>query len=375
MTRIIDLTSKYGVYATRLLAECGHDVIRVEPRSGDAVRRMPPFLGNVVDLEHGAYHQFFNANKRSFSAALNTEAGQDLFSDFVRCADAIVLCESAPVDAKVIAAANPRAVVVSIEEQEDSDLLAAARSGLLSLVGYPDGMPLLLGGQVENCAIGLYAAVATGAALHHQNNTGAGQTIRVSARSALEAMMEQSVITFSSEGRIIKRRGFRGEITAASSAFAAADGFWMLSVIAAGKVWDDFVDWVQDPELSADPSLADEAQRHAKRELIAARLDAWSLRHPKAELIAEAQRRHIPASPVATVLEICEDEQLIARGYLLEEQRAEAAPVRVPRGAIATPRGASYRRAPTLGQHNGEILAELGYSAAEHEMLMSVGAL
>ena len=67
MARVLDLTRQAAVYATRLLAEQGHEVIRVEAPAGDAVRRLGPFLGDVPDLEDGAYHQFFNAGKRSLA--------------------------------------------------------------------------------------------------------------------------------------------------------------------------------------------------------------------------------------------------------------------------------------------------------------------
>lgn len=375
MPRILDVADEFAIYSTRLLAECGHDVIRPEPRSGDALRRMGPFLGNIFDLEHGAYHQFFNAGKRSFSADLDSETGRELFLELVRTADAIVLSDRSQIDPDEVAAANPKAVVALVENEEDSGLLSAASSGLLSLVGDPEGEPLVLGGQVANSAIGLYTVIATAAALNLAERTGKGQVIRISAQGALEAMMEQSALTYTTEGRVIRRRGFRGEITAASSAFAAADGYWMLSVLAAGKAWRDFVEWVQDPVLLADESLADEAQRRAKQQLIADRLDAWSLRHPKEELIAEAQRRKIPSSPVTTALDVASDEQLIARGYLVGEEYDGVGHVQAPRGAIATPRGATLRPAPRLGQHNGEILSELGYSMEEHEALLGARAL
>jgi crotonobetainyl-CoA:carnitine CoA-transferase CaiB-like acyl-CoA transferase len=65
MARIIDLTGLTGAYATRLFAEQGHEVIRVEDPEGDSVRRLPPFLREKQDLEHGAYHQFLNAARRA----------------------------------------------------------------------------------------------------------------------------------------------------------------------------------------------------------------------------------------------------------------------------------------------------------------------
>lgn len=375
MARIIDLADQMAVYATRLLAEAGHEIIRIDAPGGDSVRRMPPFLGGVRDIEHGAYHCFFNAGKRSLSADLDTEPGRDLLLDLARTADGVVVSESRWADAGALVAANPRLVVAQVQDEVSSELLNCARSGLLSLVGHSGGTPVVLGGHVANCAVGLYVVVATAAALYRQQETGRGELIRLSVADCLEAMMEQAAITYSTEGRVTQRRGYRGEITAASSAFEAADGFWLLSVNAAGRAWQSFMDWMQDPVLMADPSLVDEAQRYAKRDLIAERLDAWSRQHPRSELVAEGQRRHIPVAPLSTVLEILEDEQLLARGYFEEKDDPQFGRVRMPRGAIATARGVHIGRAPTLGQDNAEILAKLGYSAEDHEALIAVGAL
>ncbi len=79
MSRVIDLAGHSAVYATRLLAESGHDVVRVEPPQGDDLRRLGPFLGDQIDLEHGAYHQFLNAGKRSLTLDLKSSSGRQVF--------------------------------------------------------------------------------------------------------------------------------------------------------------------------------------------------------------------------------------------------------------------------------------------------------
>jgi crotonobetainyl-CoA:carnitine CoA-transferase CaiB-like acyl-CoA transferase len=375
MARILDIADDLTSYATRLLAECGHDVVLVEPRAGDLVRRLAPFLGNVIDLEHGAYHRYWNAGKRSISVNLEAEAGRDLLFDLAKTADAVVLSDRCPVRAEELAAANPESAIVVVEAAEEPYLLRAAHSGLLSLVGDPAGSPLMLGGRVMDCVIAFHAAIATAGAIYQGKQRGEGQIVRISAKNALEAMMEQAVITYANEERVAQRIGHRGEVTAASGAFAASDGFWMLSMVGGGKAWNDFMEWVGDPVLMADPSLADEAGRQASKLLIADRLEAWSTRHSKALLVEGAQRRHIPASPVSNITEVLHDPQLLARGFLVDEDHPEFGPIRTPGGAIATTRGEKLRPAPRLGQHNAELLDELGYSVEEHAALFATGAL
>lgn len=374
MSRVIDLTAHSGVYATRLLAEVGHDVVRVEPSKGDALRRLGPFLGNTADLEHGAYHQFLNAGKRSFTLNLSSSSGRRVFLDLVGRSDAMVGNVPLPFEETVLLQANPRLVLAKVEDGEP-ELCAFARSGLLSITGHPGKRPVLLGGHVIYAATGLHVAVATAAALYVLERTGEGQVVTVSVRQCLESLVEQAMVTYTSTGQGTERRGYRGAVTAVSGAFPCRDGYWMVSVPHTPEGWANFMEWVQDPVLLADDSLTDEAERNEKKDLILDRLEAWSSRFPKAEMVVEAQRRHIPASPVSTALDLVDDPQLLARGFLTEVDHPQFGRMMFARGAIATVRETPVNPAPTLGQHNREILSELGYTEAEHQALVEIGAL
>ena len=105
------------------------------------------------------------------------------------------------------------------------------------------------------------------------------------------------------------------------------------------------------------------------------RLDKWAKRFTKTELVEEAQRRHFPASPVSTPLDLVDDPQLIARGFLKEIDHLEFRRIRFPQGAIATVLGNQLRPAPRLGEHNTEILTQLGYSADDRQTLNAAGAV
>jgi len=140
-------------------------------------------------------------------------------------------------------------------------------------------------------------------------------------------------------------------------------------------VWSKFIDWVQDPVLSADPSLADEAERDAKKDLVVERLGIWSKRFSKIDIVTEAQKRHVPASPVSTPLDLVNDPQLTARGYLSETDHPEFGRIMFPMGAIGSLKGIRLSPAPSLGQHNAEILTGLGYTEAERLALQESGAI
>src|SRR5581483_1352165 len=148
MARVVELCGHPAAYAGRLLAEAGHEVIRVEPPGGDALRRMGPYLGDRVDVEHGAFHQFLNAGKRSMTLDVASSDGKTVLMDLLRTADAAVISRPLPVDVASIQAMNPRLVVVEVEGEERPELLGYARSGLLSLTGHPGEPPVLMGGHV-----------------------------------------------------------------------------------------------------------------------------------------------------------------------------------------------------------------------------------
>src|ERR1051325_6947599 len=136
MARILDLSGLSGAYATRLFAELGHEIIRIESPAGDRLRHLPPFLGNIEDPEEGAYHYFLNAGKKSLALNLNSAAGQAIFIELIGQSDAIVTDRVLPVTPERLFEANARLVLTSIVDQE-VEICAVAHSGLMALTGQP----------------------------------------------------------------------------------------------------------------------------------------------------------------------------------------------------------------------------------------------
>ena len=148
---------------------------------------------------------------------------------------------------------------------------------------------MLLGGHVLYAVTGLWVSVAVASALLVQELTGTGQIVTIDVQQCLEVINEQAIQAYARAGRRTDRRGPRGAITSVSGAFQCADGWWMLSVPSGAERWSRFLDWVQDPVLAADPSLAEEEHRVHGRERGRAEPDGVG-RDPAAEQPDEHDR-------------------------------------------------------------------------------------
>ena len=252
MARIIEITDLAGAYATRLLVEAEHEVIRIENPHGDGLRNLPPFFGAPAAIDSSCYHQFLNAGKKSLSLALDNVPGRELFLRLAKTADAVVADDLWPIDAGQLFQANPKLVYTKIVDDDEPEICALARSGLMSLTGQPDGAPMMLGGHLASLAVGTYVAVAIAAALQIVQQSGKGVSATVSLREALESFVEQAMVEYSFSGVVTERRGSKGAITAVSGAMPCQDGHWVISQINRPGRWLKFVEWVQDPQLAAD---------------------------------------------------------------------------------------------------------------------------
>lgn len=372
MARIVELTGLAGAYASRLFVEEGHDVIRLERKNENSLRYLPPLLGANPDGENSSYHHFLNAGKKSLTLNLDSSTGQDIFLRLLASTDVLIADGSFPVDDSRLFSSNPTLVYTQIQDEEP-DLCAMARSGLMSLTGHPEKSPMVLGGRLAALATGIYVAVATAAALRAARQTGRSSKTTVSLREALETFVEQAMVEYTFSGVVTERRGSKGAITAISGALPCKDGHWVISQIHRPGRWAKFVEWVKDPDLAADPSLAEEENQMKRRDFILDRVLSWASQHSKNELVEQAQARHFPASPVSTTLDLVHDPQLIARGFLKQIDHRQFGRIMYPQGAVASMRRKELRPAPMLGEHNGEILAELGYSPGDLRTFAATG--
>lgn len=373
MARILDLTSMVGAYGTRVLAELGHEVLRVEDRAGDALRRCEPRLGAKA-LEDSAFHQFLNAGKRSLALDLKSAEGQRVLRTLAAKVDAVVASAPLPISEDELLAAKRDLVLVIIDDGPP-ELCAYASSGLLAITGDPASKPVLMGGHIPLAAVGIHVTLAAASALLAKDRTGEGQIVDVSAPQCLASLAEQSWVEYSATGETMERLGSKGGVTALAGALPCADGHWMISVPPDPRGWANFVELVPDPAFKDDHALADEALRRERKEEILERIAVWSTQQKKNEIVEDAQRRHIPATVVTNPLELVDDPQLLARDFLRPVEHPDFGKINFPAGALASMRHQPMSFAPRLGEHTAAVLREIGCSDAEIARLKEQGVV
>ena len=198
--RVLDLTGEEGAYATKLLADLGADVIRVEPPAGDPLRRRGPFVHDIPGPERGLLHLFLNTSKRGITLNLESADGRDLFRRLVETADVLVetcaagYLSSLGLSYEDLCRVRPDLIATSITgfgqtgphaAWRSCDLVAVAMSGILTLSGFIDRPPYRPVASQAFYSGGIEGAIGTLMALTHRDLTGEGQQVDFSVSACL----------------------------------------------------------------------------------------------------------------------------------------------------------------------------------------------
>ncbi|GES17510.1 CoA transferase [Acrocarpospora pleiomorpha] len=386
--RVVDMTTSYaGPTAAMYLADLGATVIKVErPGRGDDARGWgPPFV-------EGASAWFASANRNKGSLVVNLRApeGREVLLRLLDTAD-VFLQNMNPgkltrlgIDGDTLRARNPRLVYCAMSgfglDGPDSDLpgydlVAQARSGLMSVTGAKGGTPQRVSTALSDVVTGMAAAVAINAALVRQARTGEGETIDVSLLDTDLALMAPRIAAYSAGEPEPAPSGGTDSVLAVYQSFEAAD---RTIVVAIGNdaMWKRFCGAVGLPDLAADPALADNAGRRDQRTRITAEVGERLATRSASDWLRILGTAEIPVSLVQTLAEVVKDSQVIARGSLLPVPgfQQELVSVRSPFRLASqdTPRN---ERFPGLGADTRTILVDLGYSDQQVDELAAAGAV
>ena len=362
-----------GPWIGQTLADLGADVIKVESPEGDDTRRWgPPFITAGGETT-AAYFHACNRGKRSVIADFATPEGAARVRQLAATADVVIEnfklggLAKYGLDYASLSALNPRLVYCSITgfgqtgpyaSRAGYDFLIQGMAGIMDLTGDPHGEPQKIGVAFADIFTGLYGVIAIQAALAARETTGRGQQIDMSLLDSMTGVLANQAMNFLSTGVSPTRLGNAHPNIAPYQTFATADGHFILAVGNDGQ-FARFAAVIGTPELARDPRFLTNADRVANRAaltvLISERTATWT----RDALLAALEGAGVPAGPINTVAEVFADPQVRARGMQIAPDGIPG--IRTPI-ALSASELALDRRAPRLGEHTEEILAELSES-------------
>ena len=378
--RVIDFTTTIaGPHCTRLLADLGATVIKIEAPDGDMMRTRPP-------LRDGASPMFgqLNVNKQSVVLDLKKPAALAAARKLIAGADVLVenyrpgVMQRLGLDYASVSATNPRLVYCAISgygQTGPSSQLAAyapvvqAASGYeLTHIFYQDGRtkPDNMGIWVADVISGTYAFGAISAALHQRNTTGRGQLVDV---SMLECMLTLPLLELQSSQFpfVMAARRF-------AEPLKTADGY-IIVAIASELTFRAAATATGNPGWVSDPRFAKYQDRRLNWALFLGELEAWMGQRTTADCVATLSKHGVPCSAYRTVAEALQDPQLAHRQALVEvtDEAGPYVALNQPfRMSELPPRAKAV--SPSLGEHTETVLGALGYSKAEIAAMGSSGA-
>ena len=389
--RVIDFTRMLaGPYSTQQLADFGAEVIKVEtPGTGDDSRQyMTTALGGEC-----AFYLSTNRNKKSIALDLKTAAGQEVARALIAGADIVMenfsngVMERFGLDYASVSAAHPRLIYCSISgygrdeaaavARRSYDAMAQAASGLMSLTGEPDRLPMRTQVPIMDTATALTATSAVLAAVVARERLGLGQQVEVALVDVAMASLTMYGMAYLVSGEDMARSGNRAPQTAPSDAFQAADGPIFVTCGNDRLFRRLAIDALEMPALADDPRFATNPLRvqHQAR-LTAVLTDAFKTRS-RADWITRLTAAGVPVAPVATIAEAFASADVRRREILsaIAHPTAGSVPnVRAPFRMSLTP-AADPVAPPLLAQHTQALLTRtLGMDAARIDDLARRGA-
>ena len=391
--RVLDLTHHIsGPYCTKLLADFGADVVKIERLdTGDPARGMPPFFHDEENQEHSLPFLYLNTSKRSITVDLKSLPGRDIVRSLALESDILVenfnprVMRSLGLDYDELRRLNPRLVVVSISNfgqtgpyraYKATDIVEYALGGLMYIMGSNDREPLKHALNQAQFKAGVNAAGAALIAVYGAQTTGKGRHVDVSIQECVASGLRDTTSMYTYMGAVKRRQSEHpGDIP--RSPVETKDGYTV--PIAYGAVeWETIADFLESPELKSPRFATAEARAENARELDEIVRDAFRSRQ-KWELFDAAHRhRGLIYGVVQSPEEVVCNPQFQARGYFTEIDHpvvGEATYPGAPFLMSETPWEARFP-APTLGQHNREVLASLlGYPESELDRLKDMGVI
>ena len=364
------------------LADLGAEVIKVEhPDGGDHVRQSAP----LIEGEGSAFMRL-NRNKRSFALDLKTDQGKQIFRKLVDTADVVVenlrpgTMRDLGLDYESLERTNRGLIYVAasgwgqdgpLRDQPGMDIMAQARSGLMSITGTPGGEPVKVGVPVCDLVCALYGALAAVAALYSRRDDGQGQFIDVSLLEAGVSLAIWEAGIFFATGEIPQASGSAHQSAAPYQAFRAADG-WLTIGATTPPNWKGLCEALGLQNLIEDERYADASRRLRNREALASKIESITSTRPTQHWLQVLGEAGVPCAPIEDFGQVFTDPHLLARNYYWDAPHRTVGPVRQLGSPMRFSRTTVRRdtAGPLLGEDSAVLLAELGYGPDEVRKLI-----
>ena len=374
--RVIDLTQVLaGPYCTMVLGDMGADVIKVEKAAGgDDTRKMGPYIN-----EESYMYMMVNRNKRGMCLDLKAPEGLAVFKELIKTADVLIenyrpgVTAKLGIDYETLKAVNPGLIYCSISgygqtgpysQKGGYDIMAQGLGGFMDMTGEKDGKPVKVGIAINDIAAAQTAIQSIMASYIHRLKTGEGQYIDVSLVDSGLAWTVWEAAAYFGKGEVASRNGTAHRVSAPYQGFETKDGSIL---IGAGnqKLWEKFCfevvgkqEWLEDPRFETNSKRSDHAgelETEIEEVLAGNTSEYW---------LSLLDRSGIPSGPIYSYDQTLADPHINAREMIQQYEHPIAGTVQTlgfPAKFSETP-GQIKKPAPTLGQHNEEILQELGFS-------------
>ena len=384
--KVLDLSRVLaGPSCGQLLADLGADVIKIEDLQGDENRHWMP----VVD---GRGANFFSVNrgKRGLTLNLKSDKGKAILAKLVIDADVLIdnflpaTADRLGLNHDRLMAQNSHLIHASITgygnrgpmtNRPGYDNMLQAFSGQMDMTGEPDGGPCRLGTSVIDLGTGMIAFAGICAALYARiAGVASGQHVEVSLLQTAIAQLGYHFTAYTMAGAVPERAGSAVWHIVPYQAFQTGDG-WMLAGANNDPAWKRMAAAMGISGLAEHPDYATAAARVRNRVVLIALLEPLFRQKMNAEWLTILDAANIPCSPVLTMAEAIEHPQVAAMGLVQEVADGRGGTMRLcgpPLSMSGTPMTAG-RRPPDLGEHTNEVLAELGMSDGEIEILRQEG--
>ena len=378
-----------GPFGARLLAEFGADVIKIEvPKKGDPIR-------NWRELHKGTSLWWYvqSRNKRCITLDCAVPDGLAVLKTLLAEADVLVenfrpgTLEKWGLTKEVLADINPHLIVSRISgfgqtgpysQRPGFGAIGESMGGFRYLTGYPGQAPTRVGISLGDSVAGLYSVIGIMMALYHRDvRNGGGQEIDVALYEAVFSLMESMVPEFDQKQVIRERSGSVLPGIAPSNVYPTNDGKYAVIAANGDAIVQRLLRLMGRDDLLDDERFASNAQRVQNMAFIDGLISDWSMSMDLAQCLAALNASGIPAGPIYSIQDIFEDPQYKARDMILEVPHPEFGLLKVP-GIVPklskTP-GSVQWLGPKLGEHNLEVLRQIGLSDAQIAQMAAQGVI